>query len=122
MRRNSHLVGAMIFGIIAFLILEAIRKMSVPSPYWIIGTSLSHIGHLFIMLISSAIGGLLPDILDPAYSRRHRRFAHSGLTGFIMIVVIVITLLYLMSDFRLELLFIYYFAWGYVSHLVLDIW
>ncbi len=122
MRRNSHIIGAMIFGIAAFLLLGSLRRMSVPSPYWLVGTSLSHIGHLFILFLFSAIGGLLPDIMDPAYSRRHRRFAHSNGIGVIMMIVIAITLFYLVSDMRTELLLIYYFAWGYVSHLVLDHW
>ena len=122
MRRNSHIVGAMMFGLVAFLLLEGIRRMAVPSPYWILSTSLGHIGHMFVILLFSALGGILPDILDPAYSSKHRRFAHNGVLGVIMIIVMGICLFFLLSDRRTEILAIYYFACGYLSHLTLDRW
>ncbi len=120
MRRNTHIIGAMFFGVMAFFLLESLRRMVLPSPYWILPRSLSHVGHLFILFIASSIGGILPDILDPTYTSRHRRFAHSRVLFVIMIIVVVITILFLMAVVKLELLFLYYFVWGYVSHLFLD--
>ncbi len=72
------------------------------------------------MFIASSIGGILPDILDPAYTTRHRGLAHSKIVLLIFVLFTVISLFTLLDQHRLESLVLYYFFFGYISHLSLD--
>ena len=60
------------------------------------------------------MGALAPDIIEPAVSRKHRKFFHSALLLFLL----SLTEAYIFK--RGELAYFAFFILGYISHLLLD--
>ncbi len=121
MRKNTHIVGAIFFGVLGFLILESIRHWALPYIGWSL-YPLSTNGYISLMLMipSSFIGGVLPDIIDPPFTKKHRRFAHSKALLFILLILWIISLTAILNENSLGVLSVYYFLLGYISHLSLD--
>lgn len=121
MKRNAHMFGGLFFGFLGYFILILARTNELPSLQ--IFTDLLTSSMLFktlLLLMFVSLGALLPDKLDPPFSPRHRRFAHSKILLFLFIGMTVVTLLLLSTDENLGLWSLYYFLLGYISHLVLD--
>ncbi|MFP4050143.1 MAG: metal-dependent hydrolase [Thermoplasmata archaeon] len=73
------------------------------------------------MIGFSVLGGILPDILDPPFTKRHRRYAHSKILLIIFLTILLITVvLIFIKRGNIILWSLYYFLVGYISHLVLD--
>ncbi|MGM0405173.1 MAG: metal-dependent hydrolase [Thermoplasmatota archaeon] len=121
MRRNTHLIGGILFGLTGYFILVSVRLGTI-SPYSIffdlfeesmmVKTTL-----LFVFLTS---GALIPDKLDPPFSPKHRKFAHSKAILFLFITITALTLFLLSIQKNLVLWSLYFFLLGYISHLALD--
>ncbi len=121
MKRTAHMFGGLSFGFLGYLILVLVRTYEFPSLQ--IFTDLLTPSMLFktlLLLMFVSFGALLPDKLDPPFSPRHRKFAHSKILLFLFIVLTLITLYLLSTDENLGLWSLYYFLLGYISHLVLD--
>ncbi|WP_410510008.1 metal-dependent hydrolase [Methanosarcina hadiensis] len=107
--RKTHTAAGLLVSF--FLLLDLASKGPVLSP--IIPT---------IALVSSMIGSVLPDIIEPPRNRRHRKFFHS-------LFFLALLLAFLHNAYALlltgglsdEVTFVFFFAGaGYASHLVLD--
>lgn len=120
MRRNTHILFSLIIGVLAFLLIESLKGMTLPQLEWLFPWDLIRLKHLFVLLIASTIGGILPDIFDPPYTHRHRGIAHSKFLLFVMLLAWSISLYSLLESYDIRLLFIYFFLSGYISHLLLD--
>ncbi|AKB78339.1 hypothetical protein MSHOH_1856 [Methanosarcina horonobensis HB-1 = JCM 15518] len=75
-----------------------------------------------VALVASALGSVLPDVLEPPRNRRHRKFFHSifFLALLLMFLENIYTVL-LTGDLADKVTFGLLFAGaGYTSHLVLD--
>lgn len=121
MRKNTHIVGGILFGFMGLLILESFKRGALPH----IGWSLESILHMsfisiFLMAAMSIFGAILPDIIDPPFTAKHRLFAHSKALLFILLVLWAISFISLLDRSSLGVLAIYYFLLGYISHLALD--
>lgn len=123
MKRNTHIIGSIIFALIGTLLIKIVLSRSIPEDVIEILNIFIKIHPLIflIMIVASITGGIMPDILDPPFTKRHRRYAHSKilLLLFLIITLITIVLIFLNRD-RLILWLIYYFLIGYISHLILD--
>jgi len=123
MKRNTHIIGAILFAVIGTVIIKILLNGTIPNNiirlFYILLNM--RILLLLLMVISSVIGGIIPDILDPPFTKRHRRYAHSKilLLIFLTLSCITVVLIYLQRD-NFMLWFIYYFLIGYISHLILD--
>ncbi len=121
MRRNTHILFGLLFGIIGFVLLKVLRTMNLPSLTGIIYSLLgSSFLTIILMLGGTVSGAILPDILDPPFSSRHRRFAHSRLLFMILLILWCISLLAILKRTHYGVLFLYYFLLGYISHLSID--
>lgn len=121
MRRSAHIFGGLLFGLFGYLVLVTIRSMDIPSLDIftdLIGASMFFKTLLLLLFVS--LGALLPDKLDPPFSPRHRKFAHSKILLFLFIGMTVITLYLLSTDKNIGLWSLYFFLLGYISHLILD--
>lgn len=107
--RKTHTTVGVLVSIILFS--DLVSKGLVLSPII-----------LPVALVSSIIGSVLPDIIEPPRNRRHRKFFHS-------LVFLVLLLVFLHNTYSLlltggladEVTFGLFFAGaGYASHLVLD--
>ncbi len=121
MRKNTHIIGAILFGILGFLLIESIRRSALPYIGWSL-YPLSTKGYISLMLMIpfSTVGGVLPDIIDPPFTKKHRRFAHSKALLFVLLVLWIISLTALLNRDPLGIIVLYYFVLGYISHLALD--
>ena len=123
MKRNAHITASIIFAIIGTIIINIILHGYLPDNIIsIFNLFLNMRVYVFLIMIgSSVIGGIIPDILDPPFTKHHRRYAHSKilLLIFLKLSCITVVLIYLQRD-NLILWSIYYFLIGYISHLILD--
>lgn len=125
MRRRTHTIGALVFGILGHIIWHFLRTVfflpSDPSLVQSLSSLFSMEVKIFlIMILSSLFGGTLPDILDPPFSSRHRFLAHSKLLLCIFLVMWIASLFVLLTDPNSWIWTIYFFLLGYISHLLLD--
>ncbi|MFO8108952.1 MAG: metal-dependent hydrolase [Thermoplasmata archaeon] len=121
MRKNVHIIGALCFGIMGLVLLGSVKRGALPYVGWpLIALLHKPFITIVIMLVMSFFGGIVPDILDPPYSPKHRRFAHSKALLAILLVLWGITLIALLNQSSLGLCAIYYMLLGYISHLALD--
>lgn len=123
MRRKAHIIGSIIFAVIGTILLNIVLNRTFPKNIInLLKILLNMRAYIFlIMIMSSVFGGLIPDILDPPFTKRHRRYAHSKILFYIFIVILIVTSsLIIIKDNNLILWIIYYFLLGYISHLVLD--
>jgi len=125
MRRKSHLIGAILFAILGYFTWHFIRKtLFLPSDASLISTLTSifsmKVNLFFLMVFSSFFGGILPDILDPPITSRHRFFAHSKVLLYFLVMMWIISLFVLLTDPNLLIWTFYFFLLGYISHLLLD--
>lgn len=121
MRRKAHVMGSILFGLVGFILVESITHSQLPYSGWGLAslTVNSYISLMF-MLIFSPLGGILPDILDPPFTAKHRRFAHSKILLFILFIFWLISLRSVVNNGPIVIMMIYYFLIGYISHLSLD--
>ncbi|MCQ1536131.1 hypothetical protein FTO70_10655 [Methanosarcina sp. KYL-1] len=108
-RRKTHLT----FGVlISLIILSYLISKGLVSSFWV----------LTIALASSAVGAVLPDVVERPKSSRHRKFFHSVL--FLALVLLFLAYTYtriLTAGLGDEVTFGLFFAGvGYVTHLLLD--
>ncbi len=123
MKRNAHIAGSIIFALIGTILIKIFLKQSVPSNFTnLLKILLNMRVYIFLIMIGSSVfGGLIPDILDPPFTKKHRRYAHSKILFFIFVILLGITsILILIQNNNLILWTIYYFLLGYISHLILD--
>lgn len=123
MKRNAHIIGAIIFAIIGTILIKIGLNQSVPNNIVnLLKILLNMRVYIFLLMIgSSVMGGIIPDILDPPFTKRHRRYAHSKILLLIFIILLAITsILILIQNTNLILFVLYYFLIGYISHLILD--
>ena len=123
MKRNAHIIGSILFTILGTISIKIVMSQSVPNNFInLLKILLNMRVYIFLIMIgSSVIGGIIPDILDPPFTKRHRRYAHSKILFFIFIILLGITsILILIQNLNLILWTIYYFLIGYISHLILD--
>ncbi len=121
MRRKAHVIGGLFFGLAGYFILVSFQSISIPN-YTIFydlfqGSMIIKTTLLFMFL---TIGALIPDKLDPPFSPRHRKFAHSKALLILFIMFTAITLYILSTRENLVLWSLYFFLIGYISHLILD--
>ncbi len=123
MKRNTHIIGAIVFAVIGTVIIKILLNGAIPNNIISLIYILINMNFLLflLMIISSLIGGIIPDILDPPFTKHHRRYAHSKilLLIFLTLSCITVILIYFQRD-NFMLWFIYYFLIGYISHLILD--
>ncbi len=121
MNRKAHVIGAVVFGLIGLVVLESFELKGFPSLASIVYTIL-HITllDLIILIAASIFGGVLPDILDPPFSSRHRKYAHSKFLLYFLIFLFILLLFILKTRRGTGFEPLYYFILGYISHLVLD--
>ena len=67
----------------------------------------------FLYLTTFCLGSMLPDIIEPGYSIKHRRFFHSKVLLFILIMCEIYLVGY-------EEYLIFVLILGYIFHLLLD--
>jgi len=123
MKRNAHIIGSILFAILGTISIKIVMSQSVPNNFLnLLKILLNMRVYIFLIMIGSSVfGGLIPDILDPPFTKRHRRYAHSKILFFIFIILIGITsILISFQSNNLILWSIYYFLIGYISHLILD--
>ncbi|MBS3789733.1 MAG: hypothetical protein KGY66_02335 [Candidatus Thermoplasmatota archaeon] len=125
MRRNSHILGSIIFAILGYFVWHFLH-MSLflpPNPSFMstLTSILSmEVSLFFIMIFASLFGGILPDKLDPPFTSRHRFFAHSKILLYVLLIIWIVSLYILLKDSSLLIWSLYFFLLGYISHLVLD--
>lgn len=76
-----------------------------------------------IILLLTIIGSVLPDIIEPAKNKHHRKFFHSVLLLMIILAFLIMTYneLIISGNFNNPILACYFFiGCGYVSHLLVD--
>ncbi|WP_148705599.1 metal-dependent hydrolase [Methanosarcina siciliae] len=75
-----------------------------------------------IALVSSALGAVLPDLIEPPRNRRHRKFFHSLLCLALLLLYLNQTCLSLLTAGTVDevTIGIFFAGAGYASHLVLD--
>ncbi|MGM0509847.1 MAG: metal-dependent hydrolase [Thermoplasmatota archaeon] len=124
MNKKAHLFGGMVFFFLGILLIVCVRNLSLPTADLVIsffeksaliGSALGFAAVIF--------GAVLPDILDPPFSRKHRRFAHSKVLFVIMLILYMVTLFsitYRSMNDELGIWAIHFFLLGYLSHLILD--
>lgn len=125
MRRKTHTIGALIFGVLGYFIWHLIRRVFFLPPDPSLTSTLTSIFSMevrifFVMISSSFLGGVLPDILDPPFSHRHRFLAHSKILFYLLLIMSIVSLFILLTDPNLIIWIIYFFLLGYISHLALD--
>ncbi len=121
MRKKSHVLGAVIFGVLAFFLYRILTFRSLINLQGLIQILLSMRVYMFLSMVGSSIlGGILPDILDPPFTRYHRSFAHSRTLFFLMLLFWFLSLLLLLKRPDLVSSILYFFLTGYMSHLILD--
>lgn len=122
MKRNTHVIGALSFGFLSYILYLTVEIMRFPtSSKFIISIFLNmRVITFFTIIIFSFLGGILPDILDPPLSARHRKYAHSKILFLIFFVLWVLTLFSLVNNWRITVGIIFFFLSGYISHLLLD--
>lgn len=121
MNRKSHIIFSLITALLGLLLMEIIanKKAPVINLFGSIFTSYNLFDYL-LMVLFTIFGALIPDILDPAYTPRHRGIAHSKMILLLFLVFFIITLSYLMNTFNRGIWSLYFFLLGYISHLLLD--
>ena len=123
MKKNTHIASAIIFSLIGTIFIDIILEGNIPNNIsYFLNIFFNMPLYVFLIMIGSSIaGGIIPDILDPPFTKGHRRYAHSKalLLLFIIFLFITIILIYLRKQ-NLVLWIIYYFLIGYISHLFLD--
>ncbi len=125
MKKKAHMIGAVIFAVSGYYIWHFLHRAFFIPPDPSLRATLTSILSMevllfFIMILFSMIGGTLPDILDPPFTRRHRYLAHSKALLFLFTLAWSITLYFLLVDRSTVTWIIYFFLLGYISHLVLD--
>jgi membrane-bound metal-dependent hydrolase YbcI (DUF457 family) len=122
MRRKTHIIAALAFSFTSYLIYFLLEKMTIPrsinSLIFIFGNM--NVYTFFIIVIFSFLGGILPDILDPPITSRHRKYAHSKILLLSFFIIWLIVLFSLKSSWNVGKASIFFFITGYLSHLVLD--
>ncbi|WP_440948315.1 metal-dependent hydrolase [Methanosarcina sp. T3] len=75
-----------------------------------------------IALVSSALGAVLPDLIEPPRNRRHRKFFHSLLCLALLLLYLNQTYLSLLTAVPADevTIVLFFSGTGYASHLVLD--
>lgn len=75
-----------------------------------------------IALVSSVLGAVLPDLIEPPRNRRHRKFFHSLLCLALLLLYLNRTYLNLLTGGPVDevTIGIFFAGAGYASHLVLD--
>lgn len=123
MKRNTHIAASIIFAIFGNILINIILNGTVPDNitnfiYFFLNMRV----YTFLIMIGfSVLGGILPDILDPPFTKRHRRYAHSKILLIIFLTILLITVvLIFIKRGNIILWSLYYFLVGYISHLVLD--
>lgn len=110
MNRQEHvIIGIVIFSVFSWFLYQLVKV-----PFDII----------FFGLISTIVGSIIPDILEPSTNWMHRGIGHSKralkITGEIFAITIVLSLL----SFFNGIFFIFYiiasFFLGYAFHLLAD--
>lgn len=121
MNRKSHIIFSLITALLGLLLMEIIANKKAPDIklFGSIFTSYNLFDYL-LMILFTIFGALIPDILDPAYTPRHRGIAHSKMILLLFLVFFIITLSYLMNTFNRGIWSLYFFLLGYISHLLLD--
>lgn len=107
--RTHIMIGAIFFLGYSYLIDAIGKSVNVP---WIYG------------LIVVVAGSIVPDILEPATNRRHRRICHSRgalmITALLFVITAIIsTIILFLSNFSVFYLASCFFL-GYVFHLLAD--
>jgi len=123
MKRNTHVTGSIIFAIIGTIIIKVLLLGSIPDNILnLVKLFLNMRVDIFLIMIGfSILGGIIPDILDPPFTKRHRRYAHSKILLLILVIFLIITLILLiLNSSNLIMWSTYYFLIGYISHLSLD--
>ena len=122
MKRNTHVIGALSFGFLSYILYLTLEIMRFPtSSKFIISIFLNmKVITFFTIIIFSFLGGILPDMLDPPFSSRHRKYAHSKVLFLIFFALWVLTLFSLVNNWRITVGIIFFFLSGYISHLLLD--
>lgn len=122
MDRNSHIAGAVLFAFLGTYLLKILQTFTIPtSPEWLYLVFFNmDILYLLLLFMASITGGVLPDILDPPFSSRHREIAHSKILLTIFLILFAITLALLLLNHRLVVWILYFFLLGYISHLFMD--
>ncbi|MFO7992445.1 MAG: metal-dependent hydrolase [Thermoplasmata archaeon] len=121
MNRKTHIIFSLILTVLGLLLIEIVAENKIPGTELLESIFTSYnISDYFLMFLFSIVGALVPDILDPTYTRHHRGFAHSKMILLLLFVFFIITLIYLIDDFNLGIWSLYFFLLGYMSHLLLD--
>ncbi len=125
MRKKLHLIGSVSFACISYFIWHFLDRFiilrSTPSLKNTIYSIFSiEISLFFIMILSSYIGGILPDILDPPFTKYHRYYAHSKIVLIVLIILWGFSLFILLIEENMIGWFIHFLLIGYISHLILD--
>ena len=120
MRFKTHLLAGISFAIMGYLLSVSIRYMAPPSADMILDFTLSNMLLPALALITAAISSVLPDILDPPFTYKHRKYAHSKQLMVLFLLIYVFTLFLIYDDIILEIWVVHFFSLGYTSHLVLD--
>ncbi|MFP4006371.1 MAG: metal-dependent hydrolase [Candidatus Hadarchaeia archaeon] len=123
MKRNTHIAASIIFAIFGTILINILLNGTLPDSitnfiYFFLNMRV----YIFlIMIVFSVLGGILPDILDPPFTKKHRRYAHSKilLVIFSTLLLFTVVLIFIKRE-KIILWPIYYFLIGYISHLVLD--
>ncbi|MBS3816125.1 MAG: metal-dependent hydrolase [Candidatus Thermoplasmatota archaeon] len=119
------MIGAVFFAVLGYLIWHSLHVAFLLPPKPSISSTLTsflsmEVKIFFVMISASLVGGSIPDILDPPFSRRHRAFAHSKVLLYLFIIIWTVSLFTLLTDPNLIIWFVYFFLLGYISHLALD--
>ena len=124
MNKKAHLFGGVVFFFLGIMLIICVKSLSLPNADLVISffEKSTLIGSA-LGLITVVFGAILPDILDPPFSRKHRRFAHSKILFIIMLALYMVTLFsltYGSMKNELGIWGVHFFLLGYLSHLVLD--
>ncbi len=124
MNKKAHLFGGVVFFFLGSVFIVCIRSGEIPSEEVVLSLFTPFfLPLLTVGFVASIFGAVLPDILDPPFSRKHRRFAHSKVLFMIMLVLYLVTLFSIIYGSIYDILgiwAIHFFLLGYLSHLIMD--
>lgn len=114
------MIAGMIFTALAYIIIILFKRGEVPNVDIILSSISSNILFFFTAFLIGIVSSVLPDILDPPFTYKHRKYAHSVHLLIFLIAVYLFTLYLIYRQMAIEIWGIHFFCVGYISHLVLD--
>lgn len=113
-------MAGMVFTALAYIIIILFKDGEIPKVDLVLTSILSNILFFFTAFLVGIVSSVLPDILDPPFTYKHRKYAHSIQLLIFFIAIYLFTFYLIYRQMAIEIWGIHFFCVGYISHLVLD--